>query len=149
ADFLISSGELVPELKVLYGLRCQGEFGYLMRFETSGERPISLAELARAALEVSGAPVIGMTMVAESAGLLGAALRRSPAGATGGADAPFRYPEVRSWLSFSTERLFARSLALVAGVAAGKEETPLAALLRRLGNKSAPVGHFHAAAFSY
>jgi len=150
ADFVISSGELVPELKVLYGLLCQGEFGYLMRFETSGaESPISLAELAGIALEVSGASVIGMTMVAESAGLLGAALRRSPAGATGGTDAPFRYPEVRSWLSFSTERLFARSLALVAGVAAGKDETPLAALLRRLGNKSAPLGHFHAAAFSY
>jgi anti-anti-sigma factor len=150
ADFVISSGELVPELKVLYGLRCQGEFGCLMRFETSAaESPISLSELARTALEVSGAPVIGMTMVAESAGLLGAALRRSPAGVTLGTDAPFRYPEVRSWLSFSTERLFARSLALVAGVAASKDETPLAALLRPLENQSVPLGHFHAAAFSY
>ena len=149
-DFVVSSGDLVPELNVLYGLSCEGEFGHLMRFETSGvESPISLAELARTALEVSAAPVIGMTMVAESAGLLGASLRRSPAGATGGADAPFHYPEVRGWLSFSTERLFARSLALVAGVAASKDETPVASLLRPLGNKLAPLGHFHAAAFSY
>src|SRR5215475_5565541 len=149
-DFVVSSGELVPELKVLYGLRCEGEFGHLMRFEAcAAESPISLAELARTALEVSGAPAIGMTMVAESAGLLGAALRRSPASATGGADDPFRYPEVRGWLSFSTERLFTRSLALVSGVAASRDETPLAALLRPLGNKSDPAGHFHAAAFSY
>ena len=149
-DFVVSSGELVPELKVLYGLRCEGEFGHLMRFETSAaETPISLAELARTALEVSAAPAVGMTMVAESAGLLGAALRRSPASPLGGADAPFRYPEVRGWLSFSTERLFARSLALVAGVAASNDETPLASMLRPLGNKSDPTGHFHAAAFSY
>ena len=149
-DFVVSSGELVPELKVLYGLRCEGEFEYLMRFEASGaESPISLAELARTALEVAGAPAIGMTIVAEAAGLLGAALRRSPASATGATDAPFRYPEVRSWLSFSTERLFARSLALVSGVAASQDKTPLASMLRPLGNKSDALGHFHAAAFSY
>ena len=47
----------------------------------SAEGPLSLAELARTALEVSSAPAIGMVMVVESAGLVGAALRRSPAAA--------------------------------------------------------------------
>ena len=111
--------------------------------------PISLAELVRTALEVAGAPVVGMVMVVESAGLVGAALRRSPAAAAGVNDAPFKYPEVRSWLSFSTERLYSRSLALVSGMDAGSECQSLASMLRPLGPAALPMGHFHAAAFSY
>ncbi len=88
-------------------------------------------------------------MVVESAGLVGAALRRSPAAAAAVKEAPFQYPEVRSWLSFSTERLYARSLALISGVAASAECAPLAPLLRPLGTETWPQGHFHAAAFSY
>jgi anti-anti-sigma factor len=149
-DFMVSSGKLVPEMHVLYGLRCEGAFTHLMRFEaSSAEGPISLAELVRAALETSGAPAIGMVMVVESAGLVGAALRRSPAAAATTEDAPFKYPEVRSWLSFSTERLYPRSLALVSGIAASSECVPLAPLLRPLGTEAWPMGHFHAAAFSY
>ncbi len=149
-DFMVSSGKLVPEMTVLYGLRGEGGFSHLMRFETSGvEGPICLAELVRTALEISGAPAIGIVMVVESAGLVGAALRRSPATANGAQDAPFKYPEVRSWLSFSTERLYSRSLALISGVAASSECAPLAALLRPLGGGASPLGHFHAAAFSY
>ena len=149
-DFMVSSGELVPQMSVLYGLRCEGGFTHLMRFETSAaETPIALSELVRTGLEVSGAPAIGMVMVVESAGLVGAALRRSPAAATGVNGAPFRYPEVRSWLSFSTERLYPRSLALISGVAASSECAPLAPLLRPVGTEAWPMGHFHAAAFSY
>jgi anti-anti-sigma factor len=149
-DFMVSSGKLVPEMNVLYGLRCEGAFSHLVRFETSSaEGPISLAELVRNALEISGAPAIGVVMVVESAGLVGAALRRSPAAAAGVNGAPFKYPEVRSWLSFSTERLYSRSLALVSGVAVSSKCAPLAPLLRPLGAKAGPLGHFHAAAFSY
>jgi anti-anti-sigma factor len=149
-DFMVSSGELVPEMNVLYGLQCEGGFTHLIRFETAdAEGPISLARIAQTALELTGAPLIGMVMVAESAGLVGVALRRSPAAAAGAADAPFRYPEVRSWLSFSTERLYSRSLALASGIAAGSECAPLAPMLRPLGAKTWPAGHFHAAAFSY
>lgn len=148
-DFMVASGELVPELNVLYGLSCDAGFTHLMRFETSSaESPISLTELLCAALEVAGEPAIGFVMLAESAGLVGAALRRSPAAAAISKSAPFEYPEIRSWLSFSAERLYSRSLALVSGVAAGSECPPLNAFLRSLSN-GGPMGHFHAAAFSY
>jgi len=149
-DFMVSSGDLVPEMNMLYGLRCEGGFTHLLRFEAaSAASPVSLAELVRAARECLGAPAIGIVMVAESAGLVGASLRRSPGAAAGGSNVPFQYPEVRTWLSFSTERLYSRSLALVTGIAAGSECAPLASLLRPLGTKDGPLGHFHAAAFSY
>ena len=149
-DFMVSSGELVPEMNVLYGLRCEGGFTHLIRFDTAdAEGPISLSGLVRTALEISGAPLIGIVMVAESAGLVGAALRRSPASAAGVHDAPFKYPDVRSWLSFSTERLYSRSLALISGMGASSECAPLTPMLRPLGAKALPIGHFHAAAFSY
>jgi anti-anti-sigma factor len=149
-DFMVTRGDLVPQMNVLYGLRFEGGFTHEVRFETGvSEGPISLAELARTALEISGAKVMGMVMVAESAGLLGAALRRSPAAANGATGAPFTYPEVRSWLSFSTERLYPRSLALISGVAASAVCAPLAPMLRPLAANPWPAGHFHAAAFSY
>jgi anti-anti-sigma factor len=149
-DFMVSSGDLVPEINVLYGLRFEGGFTHQVRFENAGaDGPISLQELVRTALEITGAPVIGMVMVAESAGLVGAALRRSPAAANRAANAPFEYPEVRSWLSFSTERLYPRSLALLSGIATGAECARLTSMLRPLGTDALPAGHFHAAAFTY
>ena len=149
-DFMVSSGDLVPEVNVLYGLRCEGEFTDLLRFEAvSVDSPVVLSELVATALQISGASAIGMVIVAESAGLVGAALRRSPAMAAVANASPFRYPEVRTWLSFSTERLYSRSLALISGVAASSASAPLAPLLRRMGKEASPMGHFHAAAFSY
>ena len=149
-DFTVSSGELVPEMNILYGLKCEGGFTHLMRFESvSAESPVFLAELVRIALKIADAQAIGMVMVVESAGLVGAALRRSPAASAGVNEVPFQYPEVRSWLSFSTERLYSRSLALISGVAVASECPPLTPFLRRLGGEVLPLGHFHAAAFSY
>jgi anti-anti-sigma factor len=147
-DFMVCSGDLVPEVNVLYGLRCEGGFTHLLRFECA-DSPVVFSELVATALEVSGAPAIGLVMVVESAGLVGAALRRSPATAPVANTSPFQYPEVRSWLSFSTERLYSRSLVLVSGVAASSASEPLAPLLRRIGGEASPLGHFHAAAFSY
>ena len=148
-DFMVASGELVPELHVLYGLSCEADFTHLIRFESSGvESPISLDEVVRTALEIAGTPTIGLAMIAESAGLVGAALRRSPATAAISKSAPFEYPEIQSWLSFSAERLYSRSLALVSGIAAGPECPSLNAFLRPLSS-GGPMGHFHAAAFSY
>jgi len=149
-DFMVSSGDLVPEVNVLYGLRCEGGFTHLLRFEAvSVDSPIVLSELVATALEISGAHAIGMLMVVESAGLVGAALRRSPATPEVANTSPFQYPEIRTWLSFAAERLYSRSLALIVGVAASSASGPLAPLLRRMRMGASPMGHFHAAAFSY
>jgi hypothetical protein len=87
-----------------------------------------------------------MVIVAESAGLAGAALRRSPGG---GSHLPFELPGVRDWLWFTPERAFARSLTLIVGVVSRTEIAGLTPFLRPLGAEAWPAAHFHAAAFSF
>lgn len=153
-DYLVAAGAFVPELSVLYALSCEGTPALLARFE--GERgtasaaspaaPVPLATLARAALDLAGAEAAAVAIIAECAGLSGAALRRSPAAELRFA---FDLPGVRDWLWFTPERAFARSLALIVGVVARHEIAILAPFLRPLGAEPWPAGHFHAAAFSY
>ncbi len=148
-DYLVAAGTFVPTLEVLYCLACEGRFAHLIRFEVKKDAlSVTFSELVGACLEVAGTEVAGVVMVAESAGLTGAALRRSPAlGAS--ENAPFAHPQIREWLSFTAERAYSRSLALVAGVATGTAHPALAPLVRPLNKEPWPAGHFHAAAFSY
>jgi anti-anti-sigma factor len=145
ADSLVGTGSFVPELQVLYGIECEGSFAHLARFEAGADGPLDLSRLVEACLQGAGCAAAGIAIAAESAGLLGVSLRRSPA-AEGFA---FELPGVRDWLSFTPERVFARSLALVVGVAANGDAGALAPLLRPLAPGTSLAGHFHAAAFSY
>jgi anti-anti-sigma factor len=147
-DYLTAGGTTVPRVRLCYGLVCTGPFSRLDRFEAKPEQgTVTLTELVEASLDATGANVIGMVLVAESAGLMGVALRRSPA-QEAPSDAPFAHPEIRDWLSFTGERAYRSSTTLVVGVAARGEAGALAPLLRPLGPGPAPVGHFHAAPFS-
>jgi hypothetical protein len=83
-----------------------------------------------------------MAMVVESAGLVGAALRRSPAAAVGVNDAPFKYPEVRSWMSFSAERLYSRSLALISALGSVPDARRWLPCFGRWEPKEGPSGIF-------
>ena len=89
-----------------------------------------------------------IAIVAESSGLVGAALKQSPVGA-GSSTAPFGYPEAQEWLSFTPERAYPKTVVLAAGVSARSEAGAIAPLLRPLGTEAFPAGHLHAAAFSY
>ena len=94
----------------------------------------------------------GIVMIAESAGLIGAALRRSPVLAASEPNA-FNFPRIRDWLSFTAERAYAKSVVLLAGIAVRGSAEALAPVIRPFSNASssefAVAGHFHAAAFSY
>lgn len=146
-DYVLSEGTLVPELQVLYGLVCEGSFSSLARFDAKPETGVvGLSEIVRAALDIAGADSACVVIVAESAGLVGASLRKPPVNGETGANF-FAHPEVRGWLSFTTERAHTRALAVVVGVASMAPDAMLQPLVRPLDG---PVsGHFHAAPFSY
>ena len=143
-DYLVAVGNEAPEVQVLHGLSGEGEFARLLRFDPADAGSVELAQLASWCLELSGGEAAGLTIVAETAGLVGAALRRSPLVMAPGSD-PFSYPTVRNNLSFTAERAFVRTTAVVTGFGA-REPRPQ---LRPLDGDGSAFGHFHAAAFSF
>jgi anti-anti-sigma factor len=150
-DFLVAEGGYVPEIQSLYSLACEGQFGHLVRFEAiDAQHPTGLTELTQAALALVDAPSVCIAIAAESGGLIGAALRRSPA-AEAQADAPWGFPAMRRWLSFSTERLDAGSMVIAAGVIARENGCPesLVPFVRPVGVAGSPLGHVHGAPFRF
>jgi hypothetical protein len=61
----------------------------------------------------------------------------------------FGVPGVRDWLSFTTERVSEKSLALLVGVAGRNVPDEAAAFLRPLRVDAAIYSHVHAAVFNY
>jgi anti-anti-sigma factor len=144
-DYLLSAGAFVPTPQLLYGLACEGSFQRLVRFDAdAGGAPASLGSVVRGCLDPREAEIVGIVMVVESAGLIGAKLRKSP-----DAD-PLRcdLPTVREWLSFSPERVHGHGVALLAGVVATCS-CALDPFLRPLDAARPLTAHFHAAAFPY
>lgn len=147
ADYLVARGPLGSDVRLLYGLACDGAFSHLVRFEPKvGGTAATPSRLAEASLRMCRSEAVGIVMVAETAGLVGAALRRSPAEALDGVNF-FHHPSVRTRLSYAAERAYAHSVSLVAGLVARRSYTAHAAQLRPLGGDC--IGHLHAAAFHF
>ncbi|RPI29302.1 MAG: anti-sigma factor antagonist [Acidobacteria bacterium] len=148
-DYVLQAGSLIPELTVLYGLSFEGDFSHLLRFEAAeGRTGVTLSELMQAASEAVNADTLGIVMMAEATGLVGAALTKSPFSLATGSS-PFAFPEIRDCLNFTTERAYSRSLILAAGVLTREADGPLANLTRSMSGNGGLMGHFHAAAFPY
>ncbi|UCD27345.1 MAG: STAS domain-containing protein [Planctomycetota bacterium] len=147
-DYLISAEQFVPEIQILHSMVCEGDFSHLICFESKSASIMSMEQIALQSLSVVGVDTIGVVMIAEVDGLIGAALKRSPTSANSGTHL-FRHPDIREWITFTTERAYPRSLVIVAGIATRKNDTPLGWYLRPLGNQSKIRGHFHAVVFSY
>lgn len=147
-DYLLSSGALPADVRVLYCLACEGQFSTLVRFETNEPNGIGLASLAAASMEAAGSGSIGVVILAEAAGLVGTSLRRSPTEAADEGDF-FAHPGIRARLSFTAEPAHTGSVALVAGFVArpGAGDGALESQLRPMGDGH--IGHLHAAAFRF
>jgi anti-anti-sigma factor len=153
-DFLLADDGTSAEVQVCYGLACHGKvkqpFCSLVRFEAKAGVPVTLSALLASCLEFTKAEGIGVVMIAESAGLVGAALRKSPIPGTGVQNA-FDFPQIRDWLSFTAEPAYAHRVVLLAGVAVRGRSDALTPILQPFSRvPDSPLsGHFHAAAFSY
>jgi anti-anti-sigma factor len=154
SDFEQAKGAFVPEVHVLYGMAFSvTEEATMVRFEPQSEPAdptAPLSKLAQAALAQEGSDTVGVVLVGETAGLVGAALRRSPVGMPGGLDV-FEHTQARDWLSLTSEPEHARSTALVVGVATRGPSRALAPFVRPLSATGPPElqGHFHAAVVPY
>lgn len=146
-DYVVTESGLVPSIETLYALSGAGDFPAMIRFDanTEGSGKVGLTELVEAMLEFSGGEIVTFSVLAEAAGLVGAALRRSPAAGP----VSLELPGVRDAMSFTTERNSERSLALLVGVAARQVPESVAAFLRPMKTTDQVQAHVHAAVFPY
>ena len=147
-DYLVGDGPVPPRVRVVAGLSCEGTFSRLVRFNPRAEaESVPLSELVGVCLDAVSGGAAAIVIAAETAGLTGARLRRSP----GVGDSPIRFelPAARDWLSFAPERTHPRATTLIAGVVARAPKGPLAAHLRPIAPVGRLAGHLHAAVFSY
>jgi anti-anti-sigma factor len=151
-DYFVATGGLVPEVAMLYGIFCEGSFSHQLRFAPGEQaRDVGLSEIVSTCLKTAHADTAGMVIIAEATGLIGAALRRSPATERNNTASRFDHPNIRKWVTFTAEPAHAGSLCLVVGIASDSAGAgPLQPLLRPLSRAGAGIsGHFHAAAFPY
>src|SRR6185437_14488254 len=117
------------------------------RFDSAPDGPgkIGLSELVASLIAIAEAEAIAFVVLAETASLVGAALRKSPAGQ------PLinELPGVRDWLSFTTERSTDKNLCLLIGVASSAIDNRSGKFLRPLKTGSSISAHIHAAVFPY
>lgn len=146
-DFVVEQGGLVPRVETLYALTGSGDFSTMVRFDAlpGGPGKIGLSELVASLMELADSEAIGFVMLAEAAGLVGASLRKSPAGQA----LPHALPAVRDWLSFTSERTTEKSLCLLVGVAGRNLRDGAAPFVRPIKGESPVMAHIHAAAFPY
>jgi anti-anti-sigma factor len=145
-DYVIEEGSLVPQVETLYAISGEGDFSTMVRFDALADGPgkIGLSELVATLVDLSGSS-IAFVILAEAAGLVGATLRKSPAGRP----LSNELPAVRDWLSFTTERTSEKNLALMVGVAGRDLPAEFAKFIRPMKADSQIVAHIHAAVFPY
>jgi anti-anti-sigma factor len=147
-DFDVGIGGRAPKAVLVSGLVCGGGFSLLKRFSSPSEtEPLPLSELAGATLDGIGSHTAGIVMVAETAGLVGAWLRRSPG--TKFSRMHLDVQGVRDWLGTTPQPTHQGTTVLVAGVVSRRPDEALAPRLRPIAAGSDLLGHFHAVVFTY
>jgi anti-anti-sigma factor len=146
-DYVIQTGKLIPQIETLYAITGAGDFSTTVRFDAIAEGPgkIGLSELVTSLIALSSAPAIAFAALAEATCIIGTSLLKSPALAP----VPQQVPAMRDWLSFTTERVSKKSLALVMGIAGSQFPEQAAPFARPLCPGSSIHAHIHAAIFNY
>lgn len=147
-DYSLSAGTFLPEVKMLYGLICQGAFSHVVNFSLSAPyRSAPLSELVEKMMDVLNFKSAALTFVCEAAGLVGAALSLSPVNIP--PEGLFAFPQVRENILFTPEKAFPKTLAVIAGVAVTEDNGGRNAFLKPLTPNAPVYGHFHCAVFPY
>jgi anti-anti-sigma factor len=147
-DFDVGLGGRPPKALLVSGFVCRGRFSLLTRFSSASEaEPVPLSEVAHVALAGVAGQTAGIVMVAETTGLVGAWLRRSP-----GVEPPSLQQHlqgVRDWLGTTPQPVHVGATTIVAGIVARNPDPALVPFLRPLAGGDDLFAHFHAVVFAY
>ena len=145
-DYLLTTKDFSASIQVLSAISCAGEFAYQLGFDRKPEMTASLTELASAALDLAKSDAAIIAIIGETDGLVGAMMKKSPALA-GKAEQAMAYPDIREWMGFTTERMYAGESAIILGIVARNPSPAIAPLVRPIG--AGLHAHLHAAAFGF
>lgn len=146
-DFLIPTGDYVPQMQCIQTILCQGRMARLWRFSPEEEGlGFDISGLAEKALDQNNTNMAAFVILAEIDGMLGASLISNPVPPPVSANA--RYTELREALSFTDDRAYSGEQGLVFGLVArnDKKNHPL---LKTLPSRPELAAHIHAAVFPY
>ena len=144
-DYSLSSGQYIPEINALFSIKAQGEFGDRIIFEpAAGSLSITLHTLVDVLFRITGYGKFALLMAAESDGLIGMRLRKSPVNAS----SLLELPGLADNLFFTTEPAYSRMLTVSFGYFEKGNTVPVK-WLRPLDNGSDTAGHIHTAVFPY
>jgi anti-anti-sigma factor len=147
-DFDVGLGGRAPRALLVSGFVCRGRFSLLTRFSSASEaEPLPLGEIARVALAGVAGQAAGIVLVAETTGLVGAWLRRSPG--VEPSSLHLHLQGVRDWLGTTPQPIHPGATTIVAGIVARNPDLGLAPFLRPLTGGDDLLAHFHAVVFSY
>ncbi len=145
-DYMVSTGQLVASLTELYGLHFSGNFSHLVRFEPEQKNTtIGISQLSDGILQLTGFKNYAFVMVAESAGLIGTSLNKSP---TDG-NKLFSFPEIKDWINFTTEPAHQKMLVVCVGFTFTEKNESVVRYFRPQKPGSPVYSHAHAAVFPY
>jgi len=151
-DFMLKEGNLTPSIKMLYGILLEGSFGKFVRFSpTTNGNSISMSKIMREISKHTNLSDLAMVMMAESTGMVGVAVKRSPAVIV--KSGLFSFPQIKENLNLTTEPEYSGEISLSLSVVTTAEESDL----KKITRDAAPgvVGfenlrhHTHSAIFAY
>ena len=144
-DYALSSGKYIPEINALFAIRAEGEFGDRIIFEPAGgSLSITLHTLVDVLFRITGYKKFTLLMAAESDGLIGMRLRKSPVNDP----TLLELPGLADNLFFTTEPAYSRMLTVSFGYFEKGNPAP-PKWLRSLNHGSDTAGHLHTAVFPY
>ena len=148
-DFQIAQEDFIPELQLSYGLQSNGEFSHRIRFEAgrSERGSVQLSDVVKEALDFLKSSHMGFVIVAEAETVVGASLIQSPTALSN--QSIWTHPQIRNWLSFTSEQSYDKKVLLIAGVACTTPTEQAKGFLRPIREASSIECHIHAAVFPY
>ncbi|OFX74437.1 MAG: hypothetical protein A2X12_08715 [Bacteroidetes bacterium GWE2_29_8] len=145
-DFILKTGNLIPVINMLYGITCQGTFSKSIHFD-SGKQSATLSSILQSISQISNYETYFYVMIAETDGLIGAAINTQTNNSTQNI---FDYPEIKEKLYFNTEPIYEKMLTLVTGIVTKNKQGQLNKFVRPLNSTSSDLlAHSHAAIFDY
>ncbi len=151
-DFMLTEGKLIPSINMLYGVSLDGSFSQFIKFSPSGnKKSIPLSKIIKAVAVNTGLREFAMVMMAESNGVVGVALKRSPV--TIDNYGLFSFPQVKDNLNLTTEPEYTGDISLSISIITSGDESPLYRFTRESApdpeNSEKLRHHTHTAIFGY